>query len=80
VILSYLTETEAEMPLDLALLQISLGLQTCKTKGDVVNLLGDAVELGRRKGFKEALQMIRNVRNTMGLNENKKAGRPKRKK
>ena len=33
--LNYLTEEEAEMSLDMALLQIALGLQTCKTKGDV---------------------------------------------
>jgi hypothetical protein len=47
--LNYLTEEEAKMPLDMALLQIVLGLQTCKTKGDVVRLLKDAVELGRRQ-------------------------------
>lgn len=47
--LNYLTEEEAKMPLDWALLQIVMGLQTCKTKGDAVELLKDAVELGRRK-------------------------------
>jgi len=46
--LNYLTEKESKMPLDMALLQLSLGLQTCTTKGDVVELLKDAVELGRR--------------------------------
>jgi hypothetical protein len=46
--LNYLTEKEAEMPLEMALAQITLGLQTCKTKGDVIELLKDAVELGRR--------------------------------
>ncbi len=46
--LNYLTEKEAKMPLDLALSQLVLGLQSCKTKGDVVDLLKDAVELGRR--------------------------------
>jgi len=45
----YLTEEEAKMPLDMALLQLALGLQTCKTKGAVVELLHDAVELGRRE-------------------------------
>jgi hypothetical protein len=50
--LHYLTEAEAIMPLDLALLQLALGLQTCKTKGDVVALLKDAVELGRRMEMK----------------------------
>lgn len=46
--LNYLTEQEAEMPLEMALMQLSLGLQSCKTKGDAVGLLMDAVELGRR--------------------------------
>jgi hypothetical protein len=46
--LNYLTEEEANMPLEMALLQLVLGLQTCKTKDDVVELLRDAVELGRR--------------------------------
>lgn len=46
--LSYLTEDEAKMPLDMALMQLALGLQTCKTKGEAVRLLLDAVELGRR--------------------------------
>ena len=46
--LRYLTEEEAKMPLDMALGQIVLGLQTCKTKGDVIELLKDAYELGRR--------------------------------
>jgi len=47
--MNYLTEEEAKMPLDFALLQLAIGLQTCKTKGDVVKLLEDAVELGRRQ-------------------------------
>ena len=46
--LNYLTTKEAEMPLDMALLQLALGLETCKTKAEVVRLLMDAVELGRR--------------------------------
>jgi hypothetical protein len=46
--LNYLTEQEARMPLDFALMQLALGLQTCKTKGAAVALLEDAVELGRR--------------------------------
>jgi len=45
--MNYLTKEEVKMPLHLALLQLSLGLQTCKTKGDVVGLLMDAVELGK---------------------------------
>jgi uncharacterized protein YukJ len=46
---NYLTDEEAKMPLKEALLQLTLGLQTCKTKGDVMRLLEDAVELGRRE-------------------------------
>lgn len=48
--LNYLTEKEAKMPLDMALLQLALGLQSCNSKEDAVNLLKDAVELGRREG------------------------------
>lgn len=47
--LNYLTEEEAKMPLEMALLQIVLGIQHCKTKKDVGELLKDAVELGRRE-------------------------------
>lgn len=47
--LSYLTEEEAKMPLHMALLQLTLGLQTCKTKKDAVILLNDAFILGKRK-------------------------------
>ncbi len=54
--LNYLTNKEAEMPLELALLQIALGLQTCKTKGDVIELLQDAVELGRRDCHKKVIK------------------------
>lgn len=52
--LRYLTEDEAKLPTDWALLQLAIGLQTCQTKGDVADLLQDAVELGRREigGFK----------------------------
>lgn len=46
--LKYLTEEEAKMSLDAALMQICLGLQTYETKADVIELLQDAVELGRR--------------------------------
>lgn len=48
--LNYLTEKEAKMPLDMALLQLALGLQSCNSKEEAVNLLKDAVELGRREG------------------------------
>jgi hypothetical protein len=46
---NYLTEEEARMPLDAALLQLTLGLQTCNTKMDAIKILEDAVELGRRR-------------------------------
>ena len=46
--LKYLTEKEAKMSLRECLLQLALGLETCKTKVDVIELLQDAVELGRR--------------------------------
>ena len=47
--MNYLTEEESKMPKDMALLQLTLGLQTCKTKKDAVELLEDAFELGRRR-------------------------------
>ncbi|MBE3095274.1 MAG: hypothetical protein IMZ52_09610 [Actinobacteria bacterium] len=38
---NYLTEKEADMEPDMVDLQIVLGLQTCKTKKDVLELLQD---------------------------------------
>lgn len=46
--LNYLTEEEAKMPLHMALLQITQGLQSCKTKGEATELLEDAVTIGRQ--------------------------------
>ncbi len=46
---NYLTKEESEMPLNMALRQIVLGLQSCKTKGDALELLEDAVGLGIKK-------------------------------
>jgi len=40
------------MPKMMALLQIVIGLQTCKTKGEARMLLEDVYELGRRAGVK----------------------------
>jgi len=37
----YLTEAEAKMSSEEVDLQITLGLQSCKTKNDVLNLLKD---------------------------------------
>ena len=51
--LNYLTEEEAKMSKDEILLQIVLGLQTCKTKGKVIKLLEDVYEIGRRTRIKE---------------------------
>ena len=59
--LNYLTEEEAKMPLDMALVQIALGLQTCKTKGEVVELLKDAVELGRRQERENLQKLFRDA-------------------
>lgn len=39
--MSYLTDEEKKMPLEMQLLQFVLGLQCCKNKGDAVNLLKD---------------------------------------
>lgn len=55
--LNYLTEEEAKMPIGLALLQLAIGLQSCSTKGNAVELLGDAVELGRRLERKALLRL-----------------------
>jgi hypothetical protein len=38
---NYLSESEATMEADLVDLQIAIGLQSCKTKGDVMALLKD---------------------------------------
>jgi len=46
---NYLTEQEATMPIEQSLLQLCLGLETCKTKEDVVELLKDAVKLGQAR-------------------------------
>jgi hypothetical protein len=54
--LNYLTKEESEMDLDAALLQLAIGLQSCKTKRDAMNLLHDAVELGRRIEHQKAKQ------------------------
>jgi hypothetical protein len=50
---NYLRNNEVNMPLSSALLQIALGLDTCKTKKEVVYLLYDCVELGRRERDRE---------------------------
>lgn len=53
---NYLTPEEATMPLEAILLQLCLGLQSCETKSDVVELLEDAVELGRRDEQKRMIE------------------------
>jgi len=37
----YLTEEEKKMPNEMKLLQYVLGIQSCKTKGDVLDILGE---------------------------------------
>lgn len=45
---NYLTPKEVEMmTLDDCLLQLTIGLETCKTKRDAMELLMDAVQLGK---------------------------------
>lgn len=47
--IEYLTEKESKMPVDLALMQVILGLQSkTLTKGDAVEIIGDAYNLGAR--------------------------------
>ena len=55
---SYLTEEESKMPSRMALSQLALGLQTCKTEGDAVDLLNDAFILGKRTN-KEAVEGLK---------------------
>lgn len=43
--MGYLTDKERKMPHRIKLLQIVLGLQTCKTKGEVADLLEEVQEL-----------------------------------
>jgi len=47
----YLTDSERKMSLDLVFMQITLGLQTCKTKGDVVELLKEVYDIGFERGM-----------------------------
>ena len=50
--MNYLTEEELKMNRKLVNLQIALGLQTCKTKGEVSRLLDDIREHERRQMIK----------------------------
>lgn len=45
--MSYLTDEERKMPLDMQFGQLVLGLQSCKTKGDTAELIKEAYEMGR---------------------------------
>lgn len=51
--LTYLTESELEMPKEMVNLQIVLGLQSCKTKNDVSELLEDLRQHERYTLLKE---------------------------
>jgi hypothetical protein len=48
--MTYLTDYEKKMPLDMMLLQAVLGIQSCKTKGDVMELLKEIYVLGYERG------------------------------
>lgn len=51
--LNYLTEKEMELPKDMVNLQFVLGLQSCKTKNDVCDLLEDLRQHERHVLLKE---------------------------
>lgn len=52
---NYLTEDEAKMDRDLVNAQILLGLKTCKTGGDVIELLNDVREHERKQLAKDLI-------------------------
>lgn len=52
----YLTEEEKKMPLDIKLMQMALGLESCKTVGDAVNLIKEIYEMGREDSRKEIIE------------------------
>jgi hypothetical protein len=54
--LNYLSPKEAELPKDMVDLQIVLGLQSCKTKQDVIELLEDVRQHERLTLIKEISQ------------------------
>ena len=56
--IKYLTEEEKKMPKDLMLLQISLGLQSCKTKGDVVDLLNEVYDISKQNERNEIIKEV----------------------
>ena len=47
--LNYLTPKEAKMPKELLLLQCVLGLETCKTKDDVIKIFEDVWKIARQR-------------------------------
>jgi hypothetical protein len=57
--MSYLTYAEKKMPVRIMLLQVVLGLQTCKTKGEAATLLKEVYDLARRRGFKAGCEYVR---------------------
>jgi len=55
----YLTDEEKKMPIKMQLLQYVLGIQSCKTKGDVVELLEEIRTQAKLEGEKDfAKRMI----------------------
>ena len=62
----YLTEEEQKMPLDMQLLQYVLGIASCKTKGDVKELLKEIYDLGRQKEREDVFKEIDNMFTKIG--------------
>jgi hypothetical protein len=52
--MTYLTEEEKKMPINMMLMQVVLGLQTCKTKGDVRELLQEVYDIGYERGLNQS--------------------------
>lgn len=60
--MSYLTEEEKKMPNDVRVLQLVLGLQTCKTKKDAGDLIKEAQELAIEDYKKRVKNIIEKLR------------------
>lgn len=55
----YLSKEERDMPIEFRLIQMVLGLQSCKTKEDAKEILREAYQMGRedeRRAFAERLK------------------------
>jgi hypothetical protein len=56
--MTYLTDEEQTMPIELQLGQYSLGLQSCKTKGDAIELLKEIYEKGKTNQIEKTEVLI----------------------